>query len=62
MSWAAEKSYRIRVRDKDGNCVERTNRTPNEIIDRADAARAAGFRLVWIDQECLPQDEGKNMN
>jgi hypothetical protein len=59
-SAGAEKSYRIRVQNPDGTYVERTNRTPNEIIDRAvDAARAAGFRLMCIDQECLPQDDSR---
>ncbi|KFZ11681.1 hypothetical protein V502_07464 [Pseudogymnoascus sp. VKM F-4520 (FW-2644)] len=62
-STAAEKSYRVRVQQGDGSYIDRMSRTPNEIIDRAvAAARATGpdcTRLIWIDQECLPQDDGK---
>lgn len=56
---AAEKSYRFRVQQGDGSYIDRMS----EIIDRAvAAARATGpdcTRLIWIDQECLPQDDGK---
>ena len=60
---AAEKSYRVRVQQGDGSYIDRMSRTPDEIIDTAvAAARATGpdcTRLIWIDQGCLPQDDGK---
>ncbi|EXF75361.1 hypothetical protein CFIO01_02948 [Colletotrichum fioriniae PJ7] len=43
-----------KVRDLDG--VVRANRALDDIIDRAvDVANSFGLRMIWIDQECLPQ-------
>jgi Heterokaryon incompatibility protein (HET) len=56
----AEKHYRVRVIEKDGSYNEQRNRASDEVIDRAvDAARAIGARLIWLDQECLPQDASR---
>ncbi|CAH0031117.1 unnamed protein product [Clonostachys rhizophaga] len=42
------------VRDLDGNI--RANRALDDVIDRAvDVANSFGLRMIWIDQECLPQ-------
>ncbi|KAL2005562.1 hypothetical protein VTN00DRAFT_10055 [Thermoascus crustaceus] len=42
------------VRDLDGTV--RTNRCLDDVLDRAvDFAVSCGMRLIWIDQECLPQ-------
>jgi hypothetical protein len=42
------------VRDIDGSL--RANRAPDDILDRAvDVANSFGLRMIWIDQECLPQ-------
>lgn len=61
-------------KDKDGRPVERPktktitmldgserpNRAPDDILDRAvDVARSYGLRMIWIDQECLPQDKSE---
>ncbi|KAK3352871.1 heterokaryon incompatibility protein-domain-containing protein [Lasiosphaeria hispida] len=60
--WPAEPSRQSRsqytVRDADGKV--RANRAPEEILDRAVAfARESGFRFVWIDQECIDQDDAE---
>lgn len=40
--------------------TERPNRAPDDVLDRAvDVARCYGLRMIWIDQECLPQDESE---
>lgn len=42
------------VRDLDGNV--RVNRALDDVLDRAvDVANSFGLRMIWIDQECLPQ-------
>ncbi|CAH0050470.1 unnamed protein product [Clonostachys solani] len=42
------------VRDLDGKIRE--NRALDDVIDRAvDVANTFGLRMIWIDQECLPQ-------
>ncbi|KAK3361771.1 hypothetical protein B0T24DRAFT_724253 [Lasiosphaeria ovina] len=42
------------VRDLDGRT--RNNRAPDDVLDRAvDFANNWGLRMIWIDQECLPQ-------
>ncbi|KEY67028.1 hypothetical protein S7711_04710 [Stachybotrys chartarum IBT 7711] len=42
------------VRDLDGNV--RPNRVMDDVLDRAvDFANTYGLRMIWIDQECLPQ-------
>lgn len=61
-------------KDKDGNPIqrpktktitmmdgtERPNRAPDDVLDRAvEVARCYGLRMIWIDQECLPQDESE---
>ncbi|KAK1461395.1 hypothetical protein CMEL01_14349 [Colletotrichum melonis] len=46
------RSYK--VRDLDGTV--RDNRALDDVLDRAvDAANKFGVRMIWIDQECLPQ-------
>jgi hypothetical protein len=48
----SEGSYHIR--ELDGRV--RKSRALNDIIDRAvDFANTCGLRMIWIDQECLPQ-------
>jgi hypothetical protein len=48
---------RIRTTDGHGAQIERRNRAPDDIIDRAvEFARSQGIRMIWVDQECLPQD------
>ena len=48
----SEGSYQIR--DLDGRV--RKSRAPDDILDRAvDFANTCGLRMIWIDQECLPQ-------
>lgn len=43
-----------KVRDLDGNV--RANRALDDVLDRAvDVANSFGLRMIWIDQECLPQ-------
>lgn len=43
-----------RVRDLDGSV--RANRALDDVLDRAvDVANSFGLRMIWIDQECLPQ-------
>ncbi|KAH7163367.1 hypothetical protein B0J13DRAFT_669952 [Dactylonectria estremocensis] len=45
-------SYQVR----DLNGIIRANRAPDHVIDRAvDVANSLGLRMIWIDQECLPQ-------
>lgn len=40
--------------------TERPNRAPDDVLDRAvEVARCYGLRMIWIDQECLPQDESE---
>ncbi|KAL8294968.1 hypothetical protein RB597_008376 [Gaeumannomyces tritici] len=47
-----ERTYR--VRDLDG--TTRTARALDDVLDRAvDFANTALLRMIWIDQECLPQ-------
>jgi hypothetical protein len=42
------------VRDLDGSI--RSNRALDDVLDRAvDFANSCGLRMIWIDQECLPQ-------
>ncbi|KFA65056.1 hypothetical protein S40285_03092 [Stachybotrys chlorohalonatus IBT 40285] len=42
------------VRDLDG--TTRPNRVMDDVLDRAvDFANTYGLRMIWIDQECLPQ-------
>ncbi|USP80389.1 hypothetical protein yc1106_07663 [Curvularia clavata] len=42
------------VRDLDGRV--RASRALDDVLDRAvDFANSCGFRMIWIDQECLPQ-------
>ncbi|EUC40536.1 hypothetical protein COCMIDRAFT_30544 [Bipolaris oryzae ATCC 44560] len=42
------------VRDLDGRL--RTSRALDDVLDRAvDFANSCGLRMIWIDQECLPQ-------
>jgi hypothetical protein len=42
------------VRDLDGTV--RSSRALDDILDRAvDFANSCGLRMIWIDQECLPQ-------
>lgn len=42
------------VRDLDGTV--RLSRAQDNVLDRAvEFARLAGMRMIWIDQECLPQ-------
>ncbi|KXJ87011.1 hypothetical protein Micbo1qcDRAFT_179261 [Microdochium bolleyi] len=49
-----KKPSRSRVRDLDG--AVRSSRALDDVLDRAvDFATAAGLRMIWIDQECLPQ-------
>ncbi|KAH8649853.1 hypothetical protein BX600DRAFT_554323 [Xylariales sp. PMI_506] len=44
------------VRELDGRV--RSNRAPDDVIDRAvDVANSCGLRMIWIDQECLPQPD-----
>ncbi|KAF2118639.1 heterokaryon incompatibility protein-domain-containing protein [Lophiotrema nucula] len=44
------------VTEEDG--TERPCRTPRSIIDRAvEFARHNGVRMIWIDQECIQQDD-----
>jgi hypothetical protein len=53
-------SYRVLVENENGITKERSNNAPDETIDRAvDFASHVGARLIWIDQECLPQDDSK---
>ncbi|KAK1672800.1 hypothetical protein BDP55DRAFT_634558 [Colletotrichum godetiae] len=43
-----------KVRDLDG--FIRANKALDDILDRAvDVANSFGLRMIWIDQECLPQ-------
>ncbi|KAJ8106869.1 hypothetical protein OPT61_g9257 [Boeremia exigua] len=44
------------VRDLDGQ--QRLSRALDDVIDRAvDFANSLGLRMIWIDQECLPQPQ-----
>ncbi|KAF4779193.1 hypothetical protein HER10_EVM0001682 [Colletotrichum scovillei] len=46
------RTYKVR----DLNGVVRANRAVDDILDRAvDVANSFGLRMIWIDQECLPQ-------
>lgn len=52
--------YRVRTRDQQGKLIARGNRAPNDVIDRAvEFAKSQGIRLIWLDKECLPQDNSK---
>lgn len=43
-----------KVRDLDGTV--RSNRALDDVLDRAvDVANSVGLKMIWIDQECLPQ-------
>ncbi|KAI8930575.1 hypothetical protein NX059_012185 [Plenodomus lindquistii] len=45
---------RYQVRDLDGQV--RSSRALDDVLDRAvDFANSCGLRMIWIDQECLPQ-------
>ncbi|KAF4951697.1 hypothetical protein FSARC_12848 [Fusarium sarcochroum] len=47
------------IRELDG--TTRMNRASDEIIDRAiDFAQTCGLRMVWVDQECLPQQDSED--
>lgn len=47
-----DRSYQ--VRDLSG--TQRKNRALDNVLDRAvEVANACGLRMIWIDQECLPQ-------
>ncbi|EJT82113.1 hypothetical protein GGTG_02087 [Gaeumannomyces tritici R3-111a-1] len=49
-----QKPKTCRVREKDG--TTRTARALDDVLDRAvDFANMVGFRMIWIDHECLPQ-------
>ncbi|KAF6805259.1 hypothetical protein CSOJ01_09635 [Colletotrichum sojae] len=42
------------IRELDGSI--RRNRALDEVLDRAvDFAQTCGLRMIWVDQECLPQ-------
>ena len=48
------------IRTKDG--LIRDARAPANVFSRAIMyAAAQGFRLIWIDQECIDQDDGAKM-
>jgi hypothetical protein len=50
-----EKTHQIR---EGHGGTTRGSRAPDYILDRAvDLAISYGLRLIWIDQECLPQDD-----
>lgn len=52
-----ERTYQ--VRDIDGKT--RLNRALDDVLDRAvDFAISCGVRMIWIDQECLPQPNEKS--
>ncbi|KAL8391578.1 hypothetical protein RB595_010267 [Gaeumannomyces hyphopodioides] len=49
-----QKPKTCRVREIDG--TKRTARALDDVLDRAvDFANMVGFRMIWIDHECLPQ-------
>ncbi|KAL8303362.1 hypothetical protein RB597_005085 [Gaeumannomyces tritici] len=49
-----QKPKTCRVRENDG--TTRTARALDDVLDRAvDFANMVGFRMIWIDHECLPQ-------
>jgi len=53
-------TYRVRTKNESGETIERRNRAPDYVIDRAvEYAAAQGICLIWIDQECLPQDNSR---
>ncbi|KAH7191777.1 uncharacterized protein B0J16DRAFT_393790 [Fusarium flagelliforme] len=46
------------IREPDGTV--RASRASDDVIDRAiDFAQSCGLRLIWIDQECLPQEDNE---
>lgn len=48
-----------RVRDLNG--VQRPARALDDVLDRAvDFANSCGLRMIWIDQECLPQPDDES--
>ncbi|KAK3943226.1 heterokaryon incompatibility protein-domain-containing protein [Diplogelasinospora grovesii] len=50
---------RYEIREIDGR-TRRKNRAPEGIIDRAVAfARESGCRFIWIDQECIDQENAE---
>lgn len=50
-------TYRVCTRDQQGELIERKNKAPDDVIDRAvEFAISQGIRMIWLDQECLPQD------
>ena len=52
------RTYRVRARDRNGKWIERLNNAPDDVIDRAvEVARSLGIKMIWIDQECLPQHD-----
>lgn len=52
-----ERNYQ--VRDLDG--TTRKSRALDDVIDRtADVANSLGLRMIWIDQECLPQPDERS--
>ncbi|KAI0555590.1 hypothetical protein F4679DRAFT_594056 [Xylaria curta] len=60
----AKDAATYQVRELDGSV--RTSRALDDVLDRAvDVANSCGLRMIWIDQECLPQpktsaDDGKH--
>ena len=57
VGYSVEGSYRVRTHDSEGKEVIRSNRVPDDVIDKVvEFAKTMRIRLIWIDQECLPQD------
>lgn len=53
-------SYRVQVVEADGTTIVRQSKAPDETIDMAvEYAKTVGARLIWLDQECLPQDSSQ---
>ncbi|KAF5239897.1 hypothetical protein FAUST_4666 [Fusarium austroamericanum] len=47
------------IRELDGTI--RMNRASDEVLDRAiDIAQTCGLRMIWVDQECLPQQDSED--
>ncbi|KAI1427001.1 heterokaryon incompatibility protein-domain-containing protein [Xylaria sp. FL1777] len=61
--WSGESDNRsqgqpYQIIEEDGK--ERDARAPNALIDRiVNFARENGFRMIWIDQECIEQNQPK---
>lgn len=53
-------TYRVHTGDQRGKLLERKNRAPDDVIERAvEFAKSQNIRMIWLDQECLPQDNSK---